>query len=56
MPTLGTVIVIILGVALLFGISILLRELFLWYWKINDIIKLLKSIDKKLDDLPKGPP
>lgn len=27
----------------------ILREIITWYWKINQIVKLLESIDKRLE-------
>ena len=30
------------------GMFFLLRNLFLWYWKISRIVELLESIDSKL--------
>ena len=35
------------------GIFIAIREFLCWYWKINEGIELLKSIDNKLELLKK---
>jgi len=42
--------VIIIVLAVLVVIFIVLRELVCWYWKINEIVKLLSSIDAKLSN------
>jgi len=34
---------------ILFVLWIVVRELRTWYWKINELIRILKSIDGKLD-------
>ena len=36
--------------AILFGIFMLLREVMCWYWKINQVVALLTSIDNKLSN------
>ena len=33
-------------------VSLLIREIVCWYWKINRTIFLLESINEKLDRLP----
>jgi hypothetical protein len=43
----SVIIVILVAVAIFF----LVREVICWYYKINDMVELLKSIDKKLDRL-----
>ena len=40
--------IVISGVVLLI-VFVVLRELWCWYWKLNRIVSLLESIDKKLD-------
>jgi len=42
----GYEIVFILVVPIIF---ILVRRFWLWYWKINERVRLLESIDEKLD-------
>ncbi len=32
-------------------VFLICRELLCWYWKVNDQLAVLKSIDKKLDNL-----
>ena len=44
----------ILILAVLLGIMSVLREFICWYWKINEKIVLLESIDKKLEMLVNG--
>lgn len=39
---------IVLGI--LFLVFLLLRELMCWYWKVNEVVTLLKSIDSKLSN------
>ena len=39
------IIIVILSFLIFVG-----RELVTWYWKINEIVKLLHSINKKLDN------
>jgi hypothetical protein len=41
-------IIIVLAVI---GLFFLIREIICWYYKINDIVQLLQSIDSKLDNL-----
>ena len=36
-------------------IFLVMREFWCWYWKINERIDLLRSIDSKLPELPKPP-
>lgn len=50
------IIFVVIGLAIIIVISALLRELFCWYWKINErvqnqekIIRLLKIITDKED-------
>ena len=44
---LGITLVLSLGVLLV--IFLITREFWAWYWKINEILRTLKSIDAKLD-------
>lgn len=44
----NTILIIILVAIVIF---FLLREVICWYYKINDMVELLKSIDRKLDKL-----
>ena len=44
----GWGIIYILVVPIL-SIFILVRRFWLWYWKINERVRLLESIDEKLD-------
>ena len=37
---------LVIGIAVLFLILLALRELRTWYWKINDIVALLKKIEE----------
>ena len=39
---------LIVALVILFGIFLIMRELMCWYWKINEVVSLLKSIDNKL--------
>jgi len=49
MPDVGGIIVgLIVVLAILFGLFMLLREVMCWYWKINEMVLLLRSIDQKL--------
>ena len=51
--TIQTIILIAIAIAIAIGIGIclLLREFFCWYYKVNHIVVLLKSIDDKLGKL-----
>jgi hypothetical protein len=40
--------ILIVVLVILFVIFMLMRELMCWYWKINEVVSLLKSIDNKL--------
>ena len=49
MPDMGSVIgTLLVVVVILFVIFLVIREVMCWYWKINRIVVLLESIDKKL--------
>lgn len=39
----------LITVAILVVIFLICRELMCWYWKINEMVSLLKSINEKLD-------
>ena len=45
LSSLGT---LLIAIAVLAVLVLLFREVSLWYWKINDILRLLQSIDNKL--------
>jgi hypothetical protein len=48
---------LLLALAVAFFIFLLLRAVMLWYWKVDRIVSLLESIDKKLEarpDLPRS--
>ena len=47
METIGIAIVIIVIMVIVFLIT---REFWCWYWKINEMKELLKSIDQKLNN------
>jgi len=38
----------LIGVAILLGIFLLCRAAVLWYWKVDEIVKLLKEIANNL--------
>lgn len=40
--------IIIITLVILFAIFMVMRELMCWYWKINEMISLLKDINEKL--------
>jgi hypothetical protein len=42
---------VIVGIVLLFGISLLLRELMCWYWKVNERIELQKKTNDLLIEI-----
>lgn len=42
--------VIVLVIAIV--VFLIFREVWCWYWKINEAIKLLQSIDESLKQLP----
>lgn len=42
---------IILAIGILFVIFLVIREIICWYWKINEGIELLRSINDKLSTL-----
>ena len=39
---------VIIGIGFIIILFLLLRAFWLWYWKINNIVELLKGIDSKL--------
>ncbi|MDA1000681.1 MAG: hypothetical protein O2807_09250 [bacterium] len=41
---------ILIGILVLALIFFLFREFFCWYWKLNKIVDLLQSIDRRLQD------
>lgn len=43
-----TILVAILGLAIIIIIFLILRNVFCWYWKINKMVKLLESMEQKL--------
>ena len=48
----------LVAIAFCVGAFLLFRAIVLWYWRIDEILGTLKSIDRKLDALPgaKEPP
>jgi hypothetical protein len=46
------IVVALFYAAFLIGIFLILREFWTWYWKINQMIELLRSIDLSLQSLP----
>jgi len=42
------ILVLFIALGILIVIFLVLREMVCWYWKINDIVSLLKSIEAKL--------
>lgn len=51
MDDLSTSILQFVAISLLIYLVVFLisRELVCWYWKINEIVRLLKSIDRKME-------
>jgi hypothetical protein len=45
------VLAVIIGLVAVVGLFLIFRALMLWYWRINDSITLLASIDSKLGKL-----
>ena len=45
---------VIVGVAVVLLLFLLLRTFWLWYWRISEIVALLKSIDRHLTELSKS--
>lgn len=45
----------LIGFALLAVLFLVLRELVLWYWRVNRVVELLESIDRKLGERPGTP-
>lgn len=43
---------LLVGLAVLIGLFLLLREFWCWYWKLNRVVELLESIDQSLKQLP----
>ena len=48
MDLLTGLVMLVVVVAVLVAMFLLLRQLALWYWRINEAVELLKSIDEKL--------
>ncbi len=46
----GTIGIIVFTIIIAIIILLLTRELWCWYWKINEMKELLKSIDQKLSN------
>lgn len=46
-PLVGALIIIVVA----FGLFFVLRAFMCWYWKINQMVALLESIDKKLSNV-----
>ena len=44
----GSLMAMLVGVAILIVLALLFREVICWFWKINEAISLLKSIDASL--------
>ncbi len=44
----------LVAIAFCVGAFLLFRAMVLWYWRIDDILETLKSIDRKLDALAGG--
>jgi hypothetical protein len=44
----SVLIVVTLGLAIVFLVFLVMREVMCWYWKINEAVYLLRSIDEKL--------
>jgi hypothetical protein len=47
-PSLTILDFLIYGAAILIVVMLIVRQFWLWYWKINETVSLLKSIDAKL--------
>lgn len=45
------IIVIIVFIAISIVVFLFLREFWCWYWKINQKLRTLESIDRRLEDL-----
>lgn len=43
---------LLLGLSVLFVLFIIFREILCWYWKVNEVVGLLKEIRDKLDRQP----
>jgi hypothetical protein len=45
------IIVIIIFIAISVAVFLITREFWCWYWKINQKLRTLESIDRRLEDL-----
>lgn len=52
MEVMNVIISLIVLLAVAVVIFLILREFFCWYWKINEIVRILHRIDSKLSDNP----
>jgi len=50
----GSIIVLLLLLGIAFLVFLIARELVLWYWKVNEILIALKSIDARLASIQGG--
>lgn len=49
------VVYVLAGVAALLAIALILRSLFLWFWRINDLVDLLRRQNELLANLAGEP-
>jgi hypothetical protein len=45
---------VLIGLPILFVIFLIFRFIVLWYWRVNETVALLKSIDEKLGRMLPG--
>jgi hypothetical protein len=55
MDTTSTAMIAILVIAAALLMFFVFRAIFLWYWRIDEIVNLLHSINSKLDSTDKPP-
>jgi hypothetical protein len=48
----GGLMVMVLGLVIMLAVFLVCRAIVLWYWKVDKIVSLLESIDKKLGPEP----
>jgi hypothetical protein len=45
---------VILGIGIFVGIFLLMRQVMLWYWRINEVVDVAKKIEGHLGDIARS--
>ena len=52
MPDTGLIVAAGFFLVLVLALFLVMRQLMLWYWKVNEVVELLRSIDTSLQAMP----